>query len=347
MKNFRKLNSNDKPICSVCIANYNGIEYIDSCISSVINQTFLFNVEIIIHDDAPTDGSADYIQKNYPAVRLIESSMNVGFCVSNNRMAKEAAGDFLFFLNNDAILFPDALETLYNYSLHGNSHLILSLPQYNAETCELIDIGSKFDLFLNPVPNKDKMQARNIGMVIGACLWIPMPLWKDLGGFPEYFQSLAEDMYICCMARLRGFQVETTPYSGFHHWVGKSIGGGKILKDRLSTLIKRRALSERNKSYVMVICYPSPLFQLFFPIHIFLLFTEGLFLSIIKSKPDLLLSIYLFAIKSLWKKRYRLLRLREIHQKRKTIKPHVFLKPFNFIPYKFEMLIRYGMPEIK
>jgi glycosyltransferase involved in cell wall biosynthesis len=73
---------------SVCIANYNGAGIIDACIRSVLAQDCGFPVEIIVHDDASPDGSGQHVQECYPSVRLLESSENVGFCVSNNRMVE-------------------------------------------------------------------------------------------------------------------------------------------------------------------------------------------------------------------------------------------------------------------
>src|SRR3954462_7997396 len=103
----------DNPAVSVCIANYNGIALIDACLQSVLAQDCKFPVEIIIHDDASKDDSVAHIRTHYPDVILIESSENVGFCVSNNRMAAVAHGTYLLLLNNDAELFPDALRILH------------------------------------------------------------------------------------------------------------------------------------------------------------------------------------------------------------------------------------------
>ena len=100
------------PVCSVCIANYNGAEIIGACIESIIAQTCDFPIEVIVHDDASTDDSVALIQRNFPFVRVIPSEKNVGFCISNNRMAGQARGEFILLLNNDAALAPDALATL-------------------------------------------------------------------------------------------------------------------------------------------------------------------------------------------------------------------------------------------
>ena len=142
------------PLCSVCIANYNGEEYLVDCIQSVCAQNFDYPVEIIVHDDASTDGSVNLIKEKYPSVTLLTSETNVGFCVSNNRMVRKARGTYILLLNNDTTLFPNALETLYKgIKLNGDG--IYGLPQYDAQTGELIDVGSMFDVFLNPIPNLD------------------------------------------------------------------------------------------------------------------------------------------------------------------------------------------------
>ena len=340
------MTNNKIPVCSICIANYNGKDFIDSCIESVLLQNCSFLIEIIVHDDASTDGSAEYIRKKYPEVKLIESHDNVGFCISNNRMADTAKGHFLLLLNNDAVLFPDALEKLYDHAMRTSVPSILGLPQYDYETGILIDMGSTFDPFLNPVPNMDVNQLE-VGMVIGACLWLPADLWKKIGGFPEWFQALAEDMYLCCLARLKGFDVYQVPQSGFNHWVGKSIGGGKVVKNRLSTVRQRRALSERNKSYVMFLCYPAPLFHLIFTFHTLLLLIEGLLLALIKKDADVLSSIYVGTIQILWANYKKLSTLRKIHQANRNISVRNFFKPFSFVPYKLQMLIKHGIPQIK
>src|ERR1035437_2269249 len=123
-----------KPICSVCIANYNGVGLIEDCIDSVLTQDCGFEIEIIIHDDASTDDSVALIRERYPQVKLIESKQNVGFCISNNRMVAQANGEYILLLNNDAELLPDALKTLHAEAQSGTAPAILGLPQYDAAT---------------------------------------------------------------------------------------------------------------------------------------------------------------------------------------------------------------------
>jgi GT2 family glycosyltransferase len=337
---------NEDPVCSICIANYNGRNVIDACLDSVFRQDFSHPVEVIVHDDASTDNSVKIIREKYPEVILIESSENVGFCISNNRMTARAKGKYLLFLNNDACLLPDAIDKLYSSSESEEKPMILGLPQYDAATGELIDRGSLFDLFLNPVPNQD-ITVTDVGMVMGACLWLPKGLWEELGGFPEWFQTLAEDMYLCCLARLMRYPVRVLPDSGFKHWVGKSLGGGKVDAGRLVTSIKRRALSERNKSYVMLLCYPGPLAYILIPLHLLLLTIEGMLLAAIKGDRRIWSDIYKSCLKALWSNRQKIVQLRTEIQAGRKISSMSFYSVFSIVPHKLRMLLKYGLPTVK
>ena len=302
--------------CSICIANYNGIGLIDECLASVRAQNFGDPIEIIVHDDASNDGSAEHIRANYPDVLLIESKKNVGFCVANNRMADAAQGQYLLLLNNDAALLPGALTTLKSEAVRLGRPAILSLPQYDAETEDLLDIGSLLDPFLNPIPNLNP-RLNDVGMVMGACLWIPKILWDELGGFPEWFGSVGEDLYLCCRARLGGYPVRALGISGYRHRVGASFGGGKARDGKLVTTFRRRALSERNKTFVMALTYPAPAMQILLPVHLLLLLVEGVLLSILRLRLTYLTDIYFPVFRDVYRNRSSILRERRASLRRR------------------------------
>lgn len=336
---------NQAPIISVCIANYNGMGVIDECLESVLNQSGGLAVEVIIHDDASSDGSVTHIQRNHPDAILIESEENVGFCVANNRMANAASGKYLLFLNNDAALLNDSLMVLLAAAEHHNNMSILGLPQFDADTNELIDNGSLLDPFLNPFPNT-WLTNMSVGMIMGSCLWIPKDLWDILGGFPEWFGSIGEDLYLCCRARLAGYEVRALGKSGYRHKVGTSFGGGKISRGKLSTTLKRRSLSERNKTYVICACYPTAALALVLPLHLLLLILEGLSLNILKWNIDIFRSIYAPVLTSLWRERVRLIDLRSKCQGARNCTFSSWLSAFRPFPYKLRMLIKHGLPQI-
>ncbi len=337
-----------KPSISVCVANYNGLGVIEECLTSVLDQDIKdCSVEIIVYDDASTDDSTSCIRRSYQQVILIEGGENVGFCIANNRMVDKAKGEYILLLNNDAALFPDALKTLMAESRRLGKSAILGLPQYNAETGQLLDRGSLFDPFLNPVPNLDP-ERRDVGMIMGACLWLPKTLWVELGGFPVWFGSIAEDMYLCCLARLAGYQVRALAVSGYRHRVGWSFGGGKIkIGKHLETTVRRRSLSERNKTYLMYITYPSLVFHVFFVFHLSALILEGVLLSILRLDFVALKKIYINVLLSVWKNRHVLGQNRSLVQRCRKINVHQFFSVFIAAPYKLRMLLRYGLPKLR
>lgn len=331
--------------CSICIANYNGSDVIDDCIGSVLAQEADFPIEIIMHDDASSDNSVAHVRQKYPGVRVIASPENVGFCTANNRMVKEARGTYVLLLNNDAILFPDALTTLMEGAMCLESRAILGLPQYNAGTGTLIDRGSLLDPFLNAVPNLNG-DLRNVGAVIGACLWIDKSLWVELDGFPERFHTLAEDTFLCCRARLAGYPVQVMRESGFHHWVGRSLSGGKLQNGRLVTSISRRIRTERNKSFTMVVCYPLGLLLAIFPLHVLLLIFEGLAVACTHNGSYVFQRVYWDCFMALWQERRELWQWRMDVQSSRRAGLVDFLGGFCWAPYKLKMFIRYGWPKL-
>ncbi|MDD3575813.1 glycosyltransferase [Halothiobacillus sp.] len=339
-----------QPTISICIANYNGEAVLVDCIDSVLAQQGQIELEILVHDDASTDNSINLLRERYPQERfpylhIIESSENVGFCISNNRMAAQAKGEYLLLLNNDAALAPDALQTLLEAARAQTPQGILTLPQHDWQSGELVDRGDLLDPFYNPIPNLDPAR-RDVAMVIGACLWIPRTLWKNLGGFPEWFESIAEDMQLCCHARLSGYPVQVTEASFYRHRQGASFGGNRVNANRLTTTYRRRRLSERNKTYVMILCSPPLQLWITLPIHLALLAFEGITLALIKGDKRLWKDIYANVFTSLFRNAGRLRKERQKIQQMRKLSTADYTKGFSWVPRKLQMLLRHGLPKV-
>ena len=337
----------DALVCSVCIANYNGFGIIRNCINSVLAQDCDFDFEIIVHDDASTDNSVDIIRLEFPDIRLLSSDTNVGFCTSNNRMVETARGRYILLLNNDAMLFPDALQSLHREACSAET-AVLGLPQYDARTGEFIDNGYYCDIFANPIPNRSRTRSNDVAFVSGACLWIPKVLWQETHGFPEWFGSVAEDMYLCTRLRLAGHPVIALGESGFHHHIGFSLGGGKVTgKKRLATTIRRRAFSERNKTFVMILTYPLCALLPILPAHLALLITEGIFISIAKQDRRIWKKIYSPVIPSILDARKHLCKLRNEIQQQRSVSFYDWSRSFRLTFHKLKLILKHGLPELR
>jgi GT2 family glycosyltransferase len=340
------LNRLDRPICSVCIANYNGVALLDDCLASVLSQQGGIGIEIIVHDDASSDASIDLIRDKYPQVELLMSRENVGFCVANNRMVAHARGRFILLLNNDAALHPDALLTLIRTAQERDPPGILTLPQYDWNTMALVDRGCLLDPFYNPVPNLD-VNRHDVAMAIGACLFMPRGLWDELGGFPEWMDSIAEDMYLCCLARLRGRSVTVTTGSGYRHRQGATFGGNRVDFGRLHSTFRRRRLSEQNKTAVMLICTPTLLVWPLLMVHLIELAVEGTALTLLRWDGRIWKQTYAPAISHIFRHLGRLQQYRKQVQLYRQVGLSKYSQCAVLLPRKLSMLLRYGVPTLK
>lgn len=334
----------NRPVVSVCIANYNGEPFVRECIDSVLGQTHAPSFEIIVHDDASTDRSIEQIAC-YDKVHLIRSADNVGYCVANNRMASAARGQYLLLLNNDAVLQPDALCTLMESAIAIDAPAIMGLRQYDYFSGEFIDAGAWLDVFMSPIPIK-RDEATHPAMVIGACLWIPRALWNELGGFPEWFHTNAEDVYLCCAARLRGHDVFVPAKSGYLHRVGATLSDRNRHANQLTTTIRRRYLSERNRTRLMLIFYP---WWLLFPAlvaHVMVLLAEAILVSAANHNLEIAKDLYWSAIRDVRWGSHTLKSARALMSSIRQVTYSCFLCRFRAFPQKARMLMTNGMPRI-
>jgi GT2 family glycosyltransferase len=91
-------------IFSVIIVNWNGKKLLEPCIVSVLSQSIpRSHYEVIVVDNASSDGSAEYVKENYPDVMLIENATNRGFAAGNNDAFSVTRGRYFALLNSDAV----------------------------------------------------------------------------------------------------------------------------------------------------------------------------------------------------------------------------------------------------
>jgi GT2 family glycosyltransferase len=258
-------------------------------------------------------------------------------------MAAQAKGEFILLLNNDARLFEDSIATLHRESARHNHNAVLGLPQYDATTGALIDRGEYLDFFASPIAARSG-QDGELAMVIGACMWIPTKVWRQIGGFPEWFVTNAEDVYLCCYARALGYKVLVPQESGFRHIVGHSLGGGKAAGNQLRISPRRRHFSERNRLLVQWVFYPAWMIPLTFATNLVALLVEALLLILVNRRTDFARYVYLESLRSAWRARgHACAARRTVAQARRT-SARKFFAPFKVVPQKLRLLAQSGLP---
>lgn len=101
---------------SVCIANWNCQALLRACLQSLLEQPQGANLEIIVVDNASTDGSINMVAQEFPEVRLLKNTENLGFSAANNQAAEHARGRYLLFLNNDTVVPEGTLAKLVKFA---------------------------------------------------------------------------------------------------------------------------------------------------------------------------------------------------------------------------------------
>ena len=113
---------------SVIIVSYNCKAFLDYCVQSVIKALDNIDGEIIVFDNSSSDGTVEFIESKNYNLRLIKYENNIGFSKANNKAAKFAKGEFLFFLNPDTIIPEDVFYQFFDIHLLQSTK---SLPLRN------------------------------------------------------------------------------------------------------------------------------------------------------------------------------------------------------------------------
>lgn len=189
----------------VIIVTYKGKQWYDRCFTSLRASTI--PVQTIVVDNASNDGTVEYIREHFPEVYLIESQENLGFGRANNlamRYALDNSCDYVFLLNQDTWIEPDAIEKLVNVHESHPEYGILSPLHVAADGKHLnmlIDDGkSQFDKnaeLLSDLCCGAVKEVYSVAYVNAAAWLLPRKTLETVGGFdPIYFHYEEDDDYL-------------------------------------------------------------------------------------------------------------------------------------------------------
>jgi GT2 family glycosyltransferase len=116
---------------SIIIVSYNVKKKLRENLESIFSSNVDFSLEVFVVDNNSKDGSAEMVEKNFPQVKLIKNTENLGFSKANNMAIKKSQGNFILLLNPDMQVFPDTLEKSLNFAKNN--------PQAIVSSCKLVD----------------------------------------------------------------------------------------------------------------------------------------------------------------------------------------------------------------
>lgn len=222
----------------VVILNYNTRSLLETLLPHVLAHSAGDGVQVVVADNASTDGSAEFVTEHYPGIELILMDKNRGYAGGYNTCLKNRQADYFVLLNSDAEPAAGWLQPLINMAAaHPNlgaaqPHI---LDYYNRTRFEYAGAAGGFmdhfgfpfcrgRIFGNVEQNLGQYnEPRQVFWATGAALFISRKAWEQAGGLDEAFFAHMEEIDLCWRLQQLGYEIWSCPDSVVYH-----MGGGTL-----------------------------------------------------------------------------------------------------------------------
>ena len=256
----------NRPLVSVIVLAFNGIEYLGDCLSSITAQIYA-TLELIVVDNASQDGSAHFVQQRFPGVKLVQNSSNLGFAGGNNVGIRLAQGEYVALLNQDAKAEPHWIEELVKVAAQDErigmcapKLLYMNDPSRFNSAGHLMCIDlSTVERGIGEVDRGQYDQLEEAFAAWGAATFYRRAMLDQIGLFDEDYFILGEATDLAWRGRLAGWKCFYVPTAVVYHVHSASMGLYSPLK---------LYYGERNRIWNVVkllpvsLMIPSALFSL-------------------------------------------------------------------------------------
>ncbi|MBN1299761.1 MAG: glycosyltransferase [Melioribacteraceae bacterium] len=228
---------------SIIIVNYNVKEYLNNLLNSLEKASGNLRTEIIVVDNASSDGSAEEIPSKFPAIKFLRNEKNLGFGKANNQGLELANGEYILLINPDTIVKEDTIERLIQF-LEAN-------PDAGMVSCKVLNPDGTLQLACRrsyPTPwvsfskitglshlfPKSKLFAKynltyldeneinEVDAISGAFMLFRRNIYNEIGGFDPKFFMYGEDLDFCYRIQQAGYKIYYVPSTEIIHYKGES-----------------------------------------------------------------------------------------------------------------------------
>lgn len=233
---------------SIVIVNWNAKDYIDRCISSLIENIKDIDYEIIVVDNASSDGSVELIRSKYDEVTLMESDLNLGFAKGNNVGINQASGKYIALINSDISIHNNCFRLLIDFMDHNkdvglcgpkilNSDHTLQLScrklptlwNVFCSTFALNKVLKYFRIYEGSFMDQSEHDRIKEVEVLSGCFWFSRKKAVDeIGLLDERFFMYAEDIDWCLRFHESSWKIIYYPDAEAVHYGGASSGNAPI-----------------------------------------------------------------------------------------------------------------------
>jgi GT2 family glycosyltransferase len=217
---------------SIVILNYNVRFFLEQCIISVQRAVGNLDAEIIVIDNASSDGSCEMVRTKFPYVTLISNTENVGFSKANNQGVAIAKGAYVCILNPDTAVAEDTFLKCWKYAekhpklgaigvylLDGTGNFLpeskRNLPTPKASLFKLLGFTKKY--YARHISEEGQGE---VAVLVGAFMFLKKSIYEEVGGFDEDYFMYGEDIDLSYKITQAGYtnyylgDVETLHYKG-------------------------------------------------------------------------------------------------------------------------------------
>lgn len=239
---------------SIVVVNWNTKDLLRDCLQSTFDNLDGIKAEVIVVDNASTDGSSDMVATEFPQVVLIRNKANVGFAAANNQAIEIAKGDYILLLNSDTLVHGDVLQKSKVYMDAHPDLGIMGCRVHNADG-SLQPTCSGFPSLLNlvlltsglwrlPWPAfLDRYQMRrwkrederDVEVVAGCYMFARAEAMSEVGLLDESFFFFGEETDWCRRFQQKGWRLRFAPVGVITHLGGGSSGSLNYKRDLMLT----------------------------------------------------------------------------------------------------------------
>jgi GT2 family glycosyltransferase len=223
---------------SVVIVNWNTRELLANCLESIYNSPPPFSFDVIVVDNASSDGSADMVRNLFPQVKLLQNQENAGFARATNQGIGLAEAKYTLLLNPDTIVLPGALQELVgfmeDYPEVGASGSRVLNPDGSLQTScyvtptlgrELIRLFHLEAIFPGSAYRMDRWETnvpRQVEIIQGDCLLLRKAALDQVGLLDERYFIYSEDVDLCYRLQQASWVLYWVPQAQVIHYGGQS-----------------------------------------------------------------------------------------------------------------------------
>jgi GT2 family glycosyltransferase len=242
---------------SIIIPNWNGKQFLKTCLDALQNQTYS-SIEVIIADNASHDGSQEFIRTHYPQVKLVELPENRGFTGACNAGIQAATGDLIALLNNDTEVDPGwAAAVVDAFARHPEAGIVASKMLLFNKRDHIHTAGDFFTVDGRAgnrgVWEQDNGQFDQEEFVFSACggsSAYRKIMLDQIGILDDDFFFSLEDIDLAWRAQLTGWRCLYTPKAIVYHHLSATGGG-----------VTASYYDGRNLIFTLVKNYPAELWR--------------------------------------------------------------------------------------